>query len=76
MQADIWSFAVCLVEMLEKKPPNKESKIMALYTVGTEGLKNTVKYHTYSEDCRDFIRNCLEFDQNNRATVHTLLKVL
>lgn len=71
--ADIWSFAVCIIEMYMKKAPNSHSKLYALYTSSTKGLKSYIPSHA-SDDARDFLKKCLVIDQRKRATAEELLK--
>eukprot|EP01116_Phalansterium_solitarium_P003353 TRINITY_DN14171_c0_g1_i1.p1 TRINITY_DN14171_c0_g1~~TRINITY_DN14171_c0_g1_i1.p1 ORF type:complete len:613 (-),score=109.05 TRINITY_DN14171_c0_g1_i1:279-2117(-) len=73
--ADIWSFAVCLIEMADKKPPNRKSRIKALYVSGSQGLAPYVDQQArYTEEFKDFLRLCLVIDPAQRATPKELLK--
>lgn len=37
-QADIWSFAVCLLEMYLREPPNASSRLRSMFITATEGF--------------------------------------
>jgi len=72
--ADIWSFAICLIEMADKKPPNRKARIRAMFVSATEGLKPYVDEQThYSEQFKDLLHRCLELDPAKRATPEDLL---
>jgi serine/threonine protein kinase len=73
--ADIWSFAVCLIEMADQRPPNRKSRILSLYESGTIGLKPYVDaQEKYSEEFSDFLLRCLIVNPSERATPSELLK--
>jgi thiamine kinase-like enzyme len=71
--ADIWSFAVCILEMYLKEPPNSSSRLRAMYYIGTEGCKHHIPSRA-SEQARDFLGRCLEMDPSKRATAVELLE--
>eukprot|EP00029_Vermamoeba_vermiformis_P005987 TRINITY_DN2228_c0_g1_i1.p2 TRINITY_DN2228_c0_g1~~TRINITY_DN2228_c0_g1_i1.p2 ORF type:complete len:324 (+),score=105.45 TRINITY_DN2228_c0_g1_i1:886-1857(+) len=71
--ADIWSFAVCILEMYLKEPPNSSSRLRAMYYIGTEGCKHHIPSRA-SEQARDFLGRCLEMDPSKRATADELLE--
>jgi predicted Ser/Thr protein kinase len=73
--ADIWSFAICLIEMADQRPPNRKSRILSLYESGTVGLKPYVDaQEKYSEQFADFLCRCLVVNPNDRATPSELLR--
>lgn len=71
--ADIWSFAVCIIEMYMTKPPNSHSKLYSLYTSSTKGLKSYIPSHA-SDMAKDFLKRCLTINQKKRATAEELLR--
>lgn len=71
--ADIWSFAICLLELSNGKPPNRKSPIKAMFLAATEGI--TIPHaDKFSEDFKDFLGLCLQIDQTKRATPTELRK--
>eukprot|EP01119_Soliformovum_irregulare_P019522 TRINITY_DN619_c0_g1_i1.p1 TRINITY_DN619_c0_g1~~TRINITY_DN619_c0_g1_i1.p1 ORF type:complete len:554 (+),score=199.42 TRINITY_DN619_c0_g1_i1:14-1675(+) len=73
--ADIWSFAICLIEMADKKPPHRKARIKAMFLSATEGLMPYVEEQTkYSEDFKNFLEKCLQVDPTLRSTPEDLLK--
>ena len=71
--ADIWSFAVCVLEMYLKEPPNGESRLYAMFTAATSGLKSAIPSRA-SEHARDFLSHCLEMNPRKRWTAEQLLE--
>jgi len=72
--ADVWSFAICLIEMADKRPPNRKARIKAMFLSATEGLKPYVEEQKhYSEQFKDLLNRCLEIDPAKRATPDELL---
>jgi len=71
--ADIWSFAVCLLEMYLREPPNASSRLRAMFIAATDGLKDSIPAHA-SPEAKDFLSHCLELDPKKRATAAELLK--
>eukprot|EP01132_Coremiostelium_polycephalum_P007975 gene7975-9809_t len=72
---DIWSFGVCVAEMMRRKVPNHTSRLKAMMTVATEGLVFTKEqYPDWSDEVHDFLEKCLQFDPTQRATADELLK--
>jgi len=73
-QADIWSFAVCLMEMADKQPPNRKARIKAMFTTATEGLIPYVFEQTkYSGVFKQFLYLCLQLDPEKRSNAEELL---
>jgi len=73
--ADIWSFAISLIEMADKRPPSRKSRIKAMFLTATEGLEDFVREHTkYSQEFKDFLLLCLKMDPSERASPLFLLK--
>jgi len=74
LPVDIWSFGVCVVEMLKRKVPNHNSRLKAMITVATEGLIFTkLEYPDWSDQVLDFLSKCLQIDPLKRANVDELL---
>ncbi|PRP88071.1 hypothetical protein PROFUN_04162 [Planoprotostelium fungivorum] len=74
---DIWSLAVSLLEMLQKKPPNRNSSVKAMYVAGSCGLLPILQQqrdkNKISKDLHCFLSGCLEMDPTRRATASQLL---
>eukprot|EP00026_Physarum_polycephalum_P001222 Phypoly_transcript_01223.p1 GENE.Phypoly_transcript_01223~~Phypoly_transcript_01223.p1 ORF type:complete len:568 (+),score=103.43 Phypoly_transcript_01223:1809-3512(+) len=71
---DIWSFAISLLEIANQRPPMIESAVKAMFTVGTEGVKDLfVDPSKWSDVFKDFLGLCLKIDAEERATAETLL---
>lgn len=71
--ADIWSFAVCVLEMYLKEPPNSHSRLEAMYMAATQGLKSCIPSRA-SGPAKDFLKRCLERNPKKRATAEELLE--
>lgn len=70
--ADMWSFAICLLELANGEPPNRKSPVRAMFLAATEGIILPPDKH--SSDFTDFLGKCLQIDQTKRATASELLK--
>jgi len=70
--ADMWSFAICLLELANGEPPNRKSPVRAMFIAATEGIILPPEKH--SQDFTDFLGKCLQIDQTKRATAGELLK--
>eukprot|EP01088_Endostelium_zonatum_P009302 TRINITY_DN224_c0_g1_i1.p1 TRINITY_DN224_c0_g1~~TRINITY_DN224_c0_g1_i1.p1 ORF type:complete len:666 (-),score=192.69 TRINITY_DN224_c0_g1_i1:175-2172(-) len=75
-EMDIWSFAVCLLELANGEPPCRDSALKAMFTSATEGypesgLKDTNKW---SADFVEFLKGCFELTPSKRKTADELLK--
>lgn len=70
--ADIWSFAISMIEMISGHPPNYDSSVKALYTTGKRGIDLSV--FTFSETCTAFLQRCLAYDPAQRATATQLVE--
>jgi len=72
---DIWSFAICLLELANGQPPNRKSSLRAMFIAGTEGYPRPFKNPAqWTKDFKQFIAVCLETDPEKRATAHELLQ--
>jgi len=73
--SDIWSFAICMIEMMDKKPPHRKARIKAMFINATEGLAPYVNDHPkFSKDFKSFLKMCLIMDPEKRATADELSK--
>lgn len=70
--ADIWSFAVCVLEMYLKEPPNCDSRLYAMFTAASSGLQSAIPARA-SDSARDFLSKCLEINPKKRWTADQLL---
>jgi len=83
-KADIWSYSICISEMVLGHPPFYQSRIVSLYNACTgktidciEELFNAKKEKqtkTLSSDLLDFMRTCLISDPDQRKTSTELLQ--
>jgi serine/threonine protein kinase len=71
--ADIWSFAICLIEMANRKPPNRKTRIKAMFITATDGLESFVREQKYSSEFKDFLLRCLKLVPEERETPSQLL---
>eukprot|EP01127_Copromyxa_protea_P015966 TRINITY_DN467_c0_g1_i1.p1 TRINITY_DN467_c0_g1~~TRINITY_DN467_c0_g1_i1.p1 ORF type:complete len:621 (+),score=113.01 TRINITY_DN467_c0_g1_i1:46-1908(+) len=85
-KADIWSYAICVCEMILGRPPFCHSRILSLWNACTgstitavENLfanKNKDKLlKTFSNDMLEFMRAALVTDADKRPTADELLKL-
>lgn len=72
---DVWSLAVCILELFTGHPPLHKSAFLCMYTVGTRGLAHLIP-ENISEQCKDFLKKCFEMDPKIRPSASELLKVL
>jgi len=74
-KVDIWSLAICLLELANGHPPHDHSTIRAMFISATEGhpqpFDNSKKW---SEQMKDFFKCCLQIDPNNRGSSEELLR--
>ncbi|XP_039172180.1 mitogen-activated protein kinase kinase kinase 1-like [Eucalyptus grandis] len=72
LKADIWSLGCTVLEMLTCKPPYSDSeRAQVLYKIQKGELPRVPKF--LSEDARDFIRECLQANPNERPSAAQLL---
>jgi len=69
---DIWSFAICILEMFIGKPPNFGSALHAMFRAATIGVYDVIP-DSLSDECKDFLKRCLVIDPAKRATAEELL---
>eukprot|EP01130_Rhizamoeba_saxonica_P006769 TRINITY_DN2704_c1_g1_i2.p1 TRINITY_DN2704_c1_g1~~TRINITY_DN2704_c1_g1_i2.p1 ORF type:complete len:296 (-),score=50.83 TRINITY_DN2704_c1_g1_i2:28-915(-) len=70
---DIWSFAVCMMEMFLKEPPNRSSSMKALLYAATDRIKECF-LPSMSDICIDFLSLCFNLDPYERPTATELLE--
>jgi len=72
---DIWSFGICLLELANGEPPNRDNGLKALTQVGLHGITQTLndpgKYH---HSLSDFLQMVFKVDPDARPTAATLLQ--
>ena len=76
-KTDIWSLGITCIEMIEGDPPNSQLKPrFAMEKIGKDppSADKLLKRGNYSEEFKDFIRKCLEINQNKRPNAKELLK--
>eukprot|EP01112_Ceratiomyxa_fruticulosa_P007704 TRINITY_DN1998_c0_g2_i2.p1 TRINITY_DN1998_c0_g2~~TRINITY_DN1998_c0_g2_i2.p1 ORF type:complete len:438 (-),score=90.68 TRINITY_DN1998_c0_g2_i2:214-1527(-) len=76
-KVDIWSFAISLLEMANRRPPMMESALKAMFTVATEGIPEAAMFvepEKWSDTFRNFLSLCLKPIPAERANVDDLLK--
>jgi len=73
---DIWSFAICMLELANRKPPNVTNVKRAMFLVATVGLKNNglEEPEKWSEAFKDFLAQGMVMDQSQRPTAQQLLE--
>lgn len=71
---DIWSMAVCILELANRHPPNNDSALRHMFTVATKKPPGLDKPDAWSDSFKDFLQCCLQQDQTKRATASELLK--
>eukprot|EP01099_Mayorella_cantabrigiensis_P003925 TRINITY_DN2945_c0_g1_i2.p1 TRINITY_DN2945_c0_g1~~TRINITY_DN2945_c0_g1_i2.p1 ORF type:complete len:447 (-),score=87.48 TRINITY_DN2945_c0_g1_i2:221-1474(-) len=74
LPADIWSFAICLLEMANRRPPTRLNKIKAMFITATEGCPTPLtEPGKWSPAFQNFLAQALVFDPEKRATAPQLL---
>ncbi|KYQ96811.1 putative protein serine/threonine kinase [Tieghemostelium lacteum] len=69
---DIWSFGICMLELLNKKPPHRESRLKAMFTNTTKGIDfSKVKC---SLDLKDMLWQCFYLNPDKRSSANKLLR--
>lgn len=71
--ADIWSLGICLLELCHGYPPNRDSKLRALFLAGAGIAPGLEEPEKWSEACGDFFSVCLVPEQLDRASAEDLL---
>jgi len=73
IEADIWSFAICLLEMVNSKPPNRKSPLKAMFVTATGEPPTADSPKDWSDDLHYFLSLCLKKNTAERATADQLL---
>mmetsp|Transcript_3652 Transcript_3652/g.4043 ORF Transcript_3652/g.4043 Transcript_3652/m.4043 type:complete len:676 (+) Transcript_3652:89-2116(+) len=73
VKADIWSFAICVLEMYLKEPPYASSRLRAMF-LGSVGRTKEAIPPRASKLANNFLKKCLLVDPNKRATANELYK--
>ncbi len=73
INADIYSFGMCLLEMITLEKPYKECEtIWKIYTYATQGILPKALNRIHHEKIKEFIKNCLK-KENERPKANDLL---
>lgn len=72
-QVDVWSMAVCLLELMIQKPPLYGNTTTSMFHVATKGLVDQIP-EAASPMCKEFLNACLVMDPAKRAMPPELLK--
>jgi hypothetical protein len=70
---DMWSFAVCLLELYNGEPPFSPSSLKCMFTAATDGLSSQIPANA-TANAKDFLEKCLQIDPNDRAKPGDLLQ--
>jgi len=69
---DIWSFGVCILELLLGTVPYDNNALKCMFKAATDGLTSCIPPDT-SNQAKDFILQCLVIDPDKRKTATELL---
>jgi len=71
---DIWSFAICMLEMANSKPPHRKSSIRAMFAAVVEDPPTVDNTSQWSTALQEFLQCCLKKNPAERWTASALLK--
>ncbi|CAD8083745.1 unnamed protein product [Paramecium sonneborni] len=73
--SDIWSLGCTIIEMLTSEPPwgQFQSPMQALLTISSKQCSPSIPQNT-SDQLKDFLNKCLQFDHKKRWQARKLLK--
>ena len=73
LPVDIWSYAICIMELANGKLPYRKSSMLAMFKAATEGYPEPLESpRKWSQSFKDFLALCLQSDPNQRATAQEL----
>ncbi|KAK5575600.1 hypothetical protein RB653_006733 [Dictyostelium firmibasis] len=70
--SDIWSFGICILELLFKKPPHRDSRLKAMFYNAINGI-DFPKIRC-SIDLKDMLWQCFESNPEKRSSVDKLMR--
>lgn len=70
--ADVWSMAVCLLELANHHPPDNTSVLRHMFRVATAAPPFLDHPEKWSDLMRDFLSQCMQFDPARRANAAVL----
>jgi len=71
---DIWSLGITTIEMADGQPPyNEMNPIRAMYMIPYREPPTFSEQKSYSNECRQFLKRCLQKDPKQRPTAKDLL---
>ncbi|CAO3652216.1 unnamed protein product [Cunninghamella echinulata] len=74
-KADIWSLGVLMIEMAEGDPPYVEHPpLRALFLIASNGLPPFLEPDRWSEQFKDFVKQCTTVDPEKRPDANALLR--
>eukprot|EP01102_Stenamoeba_stenopodia_P019607 TRINITY_DN744_c0_g1_i1.p1 TRINITY_DN744_c0_g1~~TRINITY_DN744_c0_g1_i1.p1 ORF type:complete len:579 (+),score=132.05 TRINITY_DN744_c0_g1_i1:180-1916(+) len=72
---DLWSYAICLMELANGTPPHEQSATKAMFIAATEGYPQPFDNpDKWSPEMKNFFSKCLVIDPSKRITAKELLK--
>jgi serine/threonine protein kinase len=75
LPVDIWSYAICLMEIANGKLPHRKSSMLAMFKAATEGFPYPFdSARKWSASFLDFLHQCLNSDPTQRGTAANLLE--
>eukprot|EP01100_Stratorugosa_tubuloviscum_P005285 TRINITY_DN2379_c0_g3_i1.p1 TRINITY_DN2379_c0_g3~~TRINITY_DN2379_c0_g3_i1.p1 ORF type:complete len:252 (-),score=122.66 TRINITY_DN2379_c0_g3_i1:66-821(-) len=74
-QVDIWSSAICFLELANGHPPHEHSSLKAMFIAATEGYPQPFDNPSkWSDEMKEFYQLCLRVNPAERATAPQLLE--
>ncbi|CAO3651100.1 unnamed protein product [Cunninghamella blakesleeana] len=74
-KADVWSLGVLMIEMAEGDPPYVEHPpLRALFLIASNGLPSFLEPDRWSEQFKDFVKQCTTVDPVKRPDANALLR--
>eukprot|EP01129_Flabellula_baltica_P009863 TRINITY_DN4101_c0_g1_i4.p1 TRINITY_DN4101_c0_g1~~TRINITY_DN4101_c0_g1_i4.p1 ORF type:complete len:328 (-),score=50.85 TRINITY_DN4101_c0_g1_i4:53-1036(-) len=70
---DVWSFAVCILELFLQDTPYRESSLKAMFLGATIGLSHLIPDRA-SKEAKKFLKLCFQIDPEQRPTAGELLE--